>query len=55
MILRVTTFTFVHVVISLLGILSGLVVLFGLIQRDGTDAIRVVASEQPERPDRHIC
>ena len=31
MILGMTTFTFVHVVISLLGILSGLVVLFGLI------------------------
>ena len=31
MILGMTTFTFVHVVISLAGILSGLVVLFGLI------------------------
>ena len=31
MIPGMTTFTFVHVVISLLGILSGLVVLFGLI------------------------
>jgi len=31
MILGMTTFTFVHVVISLVGILSGLVVLFGLI------------------------
>jgi hypothetical protein len=31
MILGMTTFTFVHIVISLLGILSGLVVLFGLI------------------------
>src|SRR6202158_1109799 len=31
MILGMTTFTFVHVVISLVGILAGLVVLFGLI------------------------
>ena len=31
MILGMTTFTFIHVVISLVGILSGLVVLFGLI------------------------
>src|SRR5258708_16613215 len=31
MILGMTTFTFVHVAISLVGILSGLVVLFGLI------------------------
>ena len=37
MILGMTTFTFVHVVISLVGILSGLVVLFGLIAGKGLD------------------
>ena len=37
MIPGMTTFTFVHVVISLLGILSGLVVLFGLIAGKGLD------------------
>jgi hypothetical protein len=37
MILGMTTFTFIHVVISLLGILSGLVVLFGLIAGKGLD------------------
>ncbi len=37
MILGMTTLTFVHVVISLVGILSGLVVLFGLIAGKGLD------------------
>jgi hypothetical protein len=37
MILGMTTFTFVHVLISLVGILSGLVVLFGLIAGKGLD------------------
>ena len=37
MIPGMTTFTFVHVVISLVGILSGLVVLFGLISGKGLD------------------
>jgi hypothetical protein len=42
MIFGVTTFTFVHVVISLMGILSGLVVAFGLVagtRLDGWTAI----------------
>ena len=37
MILGMTTFTFVHVLISLVGILSGLVVLFGLIAGNSLD------------------
>ena len=37
MILGMTTFTFVHVLISLVGILSGLVVLFGLIDGKSLD------------------
>ena len=37
MILGMTTFTFVHVLISLVGILSGLVVLFGLIAGKSLD------------------
>ena len=47
MILGMTTFTFVHVVISLVGILSGLVVLFGLIagkRLDGWTAIFLVTT-----------
>ena len=42
MILGMTTFTFVHVAISLLGILSGVIVLFGLLaakQLDGLTAL----------------
>jgi hypothetical protein len=38
MILGMTTFTFVHVLISLVGILSGLVVLFGLIAGKSLDS-----------------
>jgi hypothetical protein len=34
MILGMTTFTFVHVLLSLIGILTGLVVLYGLIRSD---------------------
>lgn len=37
MILGMTTFTFVHVVISLVGIFSGLIVVFGLIAGRGLD------------------
>src|ERR1700682_1108536 len=47
MILGMTTFTFVHVVISLLGILSGLVVLFGLIagkRLDGWTALFLITT-----------
>jgi hypothetical protein len=47
MILGMTTFTFVHVVISLVGILSGLVVLFGLIagkRLDGWTALFLVST-----------
>jgi len=47
MILGMTTFTFVHVVISLVGILSGLVVLFGLIagkKLDGWTALFLVTT-----------
>jgi hypothetical protein len=47
MILGMTTFTFVHVVISLVGILSGLVVLFGLIagkRLDGWTALFLVTT-----------
>src|SRR3984893_2286825 len=47
MILGTTTFTFVHVVISLAGILSGLVVLFGLIagkRLDGWTALFLVTT-----------
>src|SRR6267378_2296247 len=42
MILGMTTFTFAHVVISLVGILSGLVVLFGLIADKRLDGWTVV-------------
>ena len=42
MILGMTTFTFVHVLISLVGILSGLVVLFGLIAGKRLDGWTVV-------------
>jgi hypothetical protein len=47
MILGMTTFTFIHVVISLLGILSGLVVLFGLIagkRLDGWTALFLITT-----------
>jgi hypothetical protein len=47
MILGMTTFTFVHVVISLAGILSGLVVLFGLIagkRLDGWTALFLITT-----------
>src|SRR6202790_1979550 len=47
MILGTTTFTFVHVVISLAGILSGLVVLFGLIagkRLDGWTALFLITT-----------
>ena len=47
MILGMTTFTFVHVVISLVGILSGLVVLFGLIaskRLDGWTALFLITT-----------
>jgi hypothetical protein len=47
MILGMTTFTFVHVVISLAGILSGSVVLFGLIagkKLDGWTALFLVTT-----------
>src|SRR5258708_22929981 len=47
MILGMTTFTFVHVAISLVGILSGLVVLFGLIagkRLDGWTALFLVTT-----------
>jgi hypothetical protein len=47
MILGMTTFTFVHVVISLVGILSGLVVLFGLVagkRLDGWTALFLVTT-----------
>jgi hypothetical protein len=37
MILGMTTFTFVHVIISLVGIFSGLIVVFGLIAGRGLD------------------
>jgi hypothetical protein len=47
MILGMTTFTFVHVAISLVGILSGLVVVFGLItgkRLDGWTALFLVTT-----------
>ena len=47
MILGMTTFTFVHVVIRLAGILSGLVVLFGLIagkRLDGWTALFLITT-----------
>ena len=47
MILGMTTFTFVHVVISLVGILSGFVVVFGLIsgkRLDGWTALFLVTT-----------
>jgi hypothetical protein len=47
MILGMTTFTFVHVTISLMGILSGLVVVFGLIagkRLDGWTALFLVTT-----------
>jgi hypothetical protein len=47
MILGMTTFTFVHVVLSLIGIISGLVVLFGLLgakRLDGWTAIFLVST-----------
>ena len=47
MILGMTTFTFVHGVISLVGILSGLVVLFGLIagkRLDGWTALFLITT-----------
>ena len=47
MILGMTTFTFVHVLISLVGILSGLVVLFGLIagkRLDGWTALFLITT-----------
>jgi hypothetical protein len=42
MILGMTTFTFVHVAISLMGILSGLVVLFGLLGGERLDRCTAV-------------
>src|SRR5216683_1516267 len=47
MILGMTTFTFVHVVLSLIGILSGLVVVFGLLsgkRLDGWTALFLVTT-----------
>jgi len=42
MILGMTLFTFVHVVISLIAILSGLIVLFGMIGNDRMDRMTAV-------------
>ena len=42
MILGMSTFLFVHVALSLIGILSGLVVLYGLIRNDRMDVMTVV-------------
>ena len=47
MIMGMTTFTFVHVVLSLVGILTGFVVLFGLLANrnlDGWTAIFLVST-----------
>src|SRR5467141_3875326 len=47
MILGMTTFTFVHVVLSLMGILSGFVVVFGLLggkRLDGWTALFLVTT-----------
>ena len=52
MILGMTTFTFVHVVLSLIGILSGLVVVFGLLggkRLDGWTALFLVTTGANER------
>jgi len=54
MIFGMTTFTFVHVVISLVGIASGLVVLFGLLTGKWLDGWTALfsAGHRGDQPDR---
>jgi hypothetical protein len=42
MILGLTLFTFVHVVITLIGILSGLIVLYGMLNNDRMDGVTAI-------------
>ena len=42
MILGMTLFTFIHVVISLIAILSGLIVLFGMVNNDRMDLMTAI-------------